>query len=221
MRNNRICRAMVVLGLVVAAAACGSADDDGDGVASLGDGAAAGEVTDDNTGGGGEGDTGEAEPSPEEAFLEYAACMRGEGIDMPDPEYVDGGDGTGGIVVSRRNEGDAGEQEPLVDPDSDEFQAAEAECSPILEAVVGEIEIDPEQQAENREQMLAFSECMREHGVDYPDPEFGSDGRVTMSVEMGGQDPDDFAAAQAACDEQLGLPGGGLAAAPPIDGEGG
>ena len=29
-----------------------------------------------------------------------------------------------------------------------------------------------------REQMLEFAECMREHGIDMPDPVFGDDGGV-------------------------------------------
>ena len=37
---------------------------------------------------------------------------------------------------------------------------------------MGDFEIDPEREAEMREELLAFSECMREHGIDMPDPVF-------------------------------------------------
>ena len=60
----------------------------------------------------------------------------------------------------------------------------------------------------NREDaMLKFAECMREHGVDMPDP--GPDGRV----EMKGTDPEAMEAAEEACAELR-------EAAMPEDGEG-
>jgi hypothetical protein len=55
--------------------------------------------------------------------------------------------------------------------------------------------------------MLAFAECMREHGIDFPDPQF--DGGAVM-VGGPGIDPEDpeFQAAQEACGELLpGRPG--------------
>ena len=45
---------------------------------------------------------------------------------------------------------------------------------------MGDIELDPEQQAEMREQLLEFAECMRDHGIDMADPVFGEDGRVEI-----------------------------------------
>ena len=63
-----------------------------------------------------------------------------------------------------------------------------------MEDAVGEIEIDPEQQAEMQEEMLEFAECMREHGIDMPDPVFGDDGRVEVGI--GGPDGEDRAVAR-------------------------
>ncbi|MEO6088028.1 MAG: hypothetical protein ABIQ18_33445 [Umezawaea sp.] len=48
---------------------------------------------------------------------------------------------------------------------------------------------------------LAFSGCMREHGVNMPDP--GSDGSIKID---GGGDPAAFESASNACREQLGTP---------------
>ena len=31
--------------------------------------------------------------------------------------------------------------------------------------------VDPEQQAEQNEQLLAYAECMRREGIDFPDPD--------------------------------------------------
>ena len=49
-------------------------------------------------------------------------------------------------------------------------------------------ESDPQQQAggeeeqDPQERALAFAKCMREHGVDMPDPEFGADGSLRMRL---------------------------------------
>jgi hypothetical protein len=108
---------------------------------------------------------------PEEAQLAFAECMREHGIDMPDP-----GQAEGGMMIQR----DAS------DGDQEEFEAAMADCERFLDAVRSEIADDPELQAEMQEQMLEFTECMRDHGIDMPDPQFGDDGDFT--VQFGGPD---------------------------------
>ncbi len=60
------------------------------------------------------------------------------------------------------------------------------------------------------DQMLKFAQCMRDHGVDFPDPQF-SGGGVMVQVgggEAGAIDPmsETFQAAQEACGKEL--PGG-------------
>ena len=66
------------------------------------------------------------------------------------------------------------------------------------------------------EQMRRFASCMREQGIDMPDPEVDSEGRVRMQVGTGGQqeggggtppDRGKFEAAQKACQQYL--PNGG------------
>lgn len=154
------------------------------------------------------------EEDRQEAFLEYTECMRDHGIDMSDPVAVDGpvaasedereGGGPGMVIA-----GPGGQISADVDPMSEEFQEAEEDCSSILEDVMGEIEIDPEQEAEMREQMLAMSECMRDHDIDYPDPVFDEGGRVQIQIGgpdgEGGIDPTDpkFQEAQQACNEEI------------------
>jgi hypothetical protein len=53
------------------------------------------------------------------------------------------------------------------------------------------------------EALLAFTECLREHGIDVPDPEFDESGRGRMRMQLGqsGIDPDDpeFRKAQEEC----------------------
>src|SRR3982751_506444 len=52
---------------------------------------------------------------------------------------------------------------------------------------------------------LNFARCMREHGVDMPDPD--PDGRVTIAMSGGPQNKSQLDAAQAACKQYL--PNGG------------
>ena len=64
------------------------------------------------------------------------------------------------------------------------------------------------------ESMLAFARCMREHGVDMPDPEFGEGGRVQMRIEAApgqGVEPmdEDFQAASKECGGAFGMAGAG------------
>jgi hypothetical protein len=130
-------------GLLVLAAC----DDDGseEGVASL-DGSEADADTDAGPAGGA---TDPHDEDFQDAMLEYAQCMREQGIDMPDPDL----DGGGLSIAGEANGGDFVEG-------SDEFMEAEEECGPILEDAVGEFERDPEAEAELLEQMTAVATCM-------------------------------------------------------------
>ena len=132
---------------------------------------------------------------PEEAMLDYVECMRDHGIDMPDPQP-----GGGILMQAGEAEGDG-----------------EAGAGPALddeEAATGSMEMDPEQEAEMREQMLEYSQCMRDHGVDMPDPQFDDNGRVTMQMGSGDEpmDQDEFEAANEACGQEG--PGIAIGAAP-------
>ena len=159
---------------------------------------------------------------PEDAFNEYTECMRDNGIDLPDAQVVTA-DGSGRasngggpiIVTNTMPEGDSGgpqDDGPDFDPTSDEYKEADEECQPILEAVMSDIEIDPEVEAEHREQMLDFAECMRDHGIDFPDPTFSENGSGGVSVQIGeegdgnGPPPDDeaFQEANEECSEIFG-----------------
>jgi hypothetical protein len=62
------------------------------------------------------------------AFLAYARCMRGEGIDMPDPKFD-------GNRVMMGAPGSGAANDP--NPDSPAFKAADKTCHPKLAAVEG------------------------------------------------------------------------------------
>ena len=74
--------------------------------------------------------------------------------------------------------------------DSENFEEAQEACEPLMEEAVGEIERDPEREAEMREQMLEYAQCMRDHGIDMPDPTFSDDGGVQIGVGGDGSEID-------------------------------
>jgi hypothetical protein len=192
--NRRLLAGATMAALSIALlGACGGDDDDtsSSDVASLDDEGASSDSTPDDT-----ATDGSVSPEDrEEAMLEYAQCMRDHGIDMEDPTFD--GEGGGGINLDATPENE------------DEIEAAQEVCQPILEDAMGEIEIDPEQEAELREQMLEYAQCMRDHGIDMPDPEFGDDGFVIQQGPRVAEDDPDFEAADEECrPEEMG-PGPG------------
>jgi hypothetical protein len=66
---------------------------------------------------------------------------------------------------------------------------------------------DPAEEAKARRQALAFARCMREHGVDMPDPQFEGNGAITQKVS-GPTDGRAMEAANKACMKKVGMRGG-------------
>ena len=176
----RVTRGLVraVLPLLMAtalASGCGSAGSDNDGIATAG-----------GSGGGG-GAAGTSGPQdPEEAALAFARCMREHGVDIPDPSTDDNG-----MVQLGPGDGSAfggGNQEV--------FEEAHEACKDLLPAIGG----GPggALSEEDKERMLQFAECMRDNGIDMPDPDFSSDGEGTIDL---GEDSEQLEAAHKACAE--------------------
>jgi hypothetical protein len=188
--------AVVAAGLLGACGGSGGAESPE--VASLDEGTA----TTDTSNSDGTDNSAVTQEDREQALLDYAECMRDHGIDMPDPKISS--DEGGGILIEQEEGAD-------IDPESDEFQQADEACQPILDDAMGDIEVDPEQQAEMREQLLEFAQCMRDHGIDMEDPVFDENGRVQIKTNGpvgGGGDPrddEDFQAAQEACSQDGGM----------------
>jgi hypothetical protein len=189
----------LALATLLGVAACsggdeGATDDD---VATLGAGDEDATGTEDEDGGGGGQGGRQVDPEFQDAMIEFAECMREQGIDFPDPQIEDGG----GVVIAGPAGGGEG---PPSEADLAEVEAAQEACEPILEEVEGAMpEIDPEQQQEMQDQALEFAECMREQGIDMPDPVFGENGRISQSIGGPGSpidfDDEDFQEAQEAC----------------------
>lgn len=138
--------------------------------------------------------TAEPEPSatpdesadPDEAALEFAECMRENGVDMPDPEPGQ----NGGFQLFGGGTGDV---------DQATLERALEACRDLAPQLEGGAEIDPEME----EQMLALAECMREHGIDMPDPT--TDGGLSLQLPDG-VDREEVDAALEECRETVDLP---------------
>jgi hypothetical protein len=172
MIKRRIRPTLAALALVVLLGACGNGGGSADGgPASLDSDAAA---SDDGDNGGG----GEAASAQErgDAVLEYAQCMRDNGVDLPDPEI-----GEDGLVEIPDRMPDLA----ATGASPDTIAAAEAACQPILDAVnaLGE-QVDPQEAAEALDQMVAVTECMRAKGYDMSDPTVDEMGRVQQMTPL-------------------------------------
>ena len=188
-RTAMLAAALVALLLAVAAVAsgCGSTSSD-DGVAALDDAAATTS----------EGDGSQATTAtmrrPEEVALAWAKCMREHGIDVPDPEVDENGRVRVMIQGRRAAEGVR----------DDAFEKAREECgTPFGDA--GPAAALRGGAQEMQETMLEFAACMREHGVDMPDPDFSGGGGACGFGGADGVDPQSstFQKAQEACQEIL------------------
>jgi hypothetical protein len=117
----------------------------------------------------------------------FAACMRKHGVaSFPDPNGQ-------GVITIHSGMG--------IDPGSPTFQTARSACQKLLP---NGGQPTPAQQAQRQQQMLAFSKCMRAHGLeDFPDPTSGGlQIHVTPGSDLDPQNPQ-FQAAQKACQSNL------------------
>ena len=127
----------------------------------------------------------------EQAILDLVACLRDNGLDIPDPQF--GPDGPTfadpSVIMS-------------IDLGSDTFIDAMDACDEYL--AVLQPEIDPEQQAEQVEQQLVLAECMRGEGIeDFPDPD-PVRGFTIRDMRFDPFDPE-FQTAFTACAAELGF----------------
>jgi len=176
-------RTLLVLTATVVLAACGSAAADDRDVASLSTTPTADATTD--TGDATGNSTDSTEPiDPSEAPLKYAECMREHGIDMPDPTVT----GDGGVMIAVGGPAAVDGSSSGDEPDPKEFEAANKDCEHFMEDAIGQFEPPSEEdQKKMQEDALEFTKCMREHGIDMPDPQFSADGGG-LSVSIGGPD---------------------------------
>lgn len=140
--------------LVLALAACGRGGAADDGIASAGKGTATPTAS-----------SSVSEADRQAAQVKFAQCMREHGVNMPDP-------GADGKMMLRQKKGD----------DPAKMKKAVDACQPLLKDVVGD-KVSQPMDPKQRDQMVKFARCMREHGVDMPDP--GPQGEIKMKVRGG------------------------------------
>jgi hypothetical protein len=117
--------------------------------------------------------------SAEDAQLKFAQCMRENGVDLPDP-------GSGDRSALRLGKS----------TDRTKLQGALKNCKQWLQAGGRLPDLkDPKV----RDQFVKFAQCMREHGVDIPDP--GPDGQFKLPT--GGIDRGALKKAREACKADL------------------
>ena len=128
--------------------------------------------------------------------VKYSACMRKHGVtNFPDPNSQ-------GVITIHSGEG--------IDPGSPAFTSARTACDKLLP---NGGQPTPAQIAQRQQQMLAFSACMRAHGLkDFPDPSNGGlQIRVSPGSDLQPNNPT-FQKAQQACQKYLPFKGGALKA---------
>lgn len=220
---RRICIAAI---LTFTIAACGDASaDDSDGVATLAAqatveaspdaesqtpdaGASDAPASDARTAAASETTAPEPEPTVEEELddeaqlLAFAACMRDEGVNMPDPT-VDS-DGNAQLVPPQDLD--------ISDPGArDAAIAARDACAVHLEGL--ELGFAGQDDTEFQDQLLEFTQCMRDNGYDMPDIELGGPGGIRGADGIDQDDPA-FVAAQDVCQDILAGFGPGAGPAP-------
>ncbi|MFI9574036.1 hypothetical protein ACIG5D_21605 [Microbispora rosea] len=158
----------LTVGLALALAGCGTAPAD-DGIASAGGATPGGGAT--------AGPSASAPADRQEAQLKFAQCMREHGVDMPDP----GPDGRVRIIGKKGDEAS--------------MQKAMQACQHFMKDAVGDKlgGDDPEV----RDRMVKFAQCMREHGIDMPDPAPGQG--IQVKIKRGEEKA--MEEAQKACEE--------------------
>jgi hypothetical protein len=166
--------------LAVAAAACGGSDDEPE-VAELPAAADTGEPEN--------GATTDAARDPRDILVDFTRCLREEGVDVPDPDF-------------EADPAEAREQleEAGIDLDDPRVQEAVQTCQPLLGGILQSL--TPEQVQAFRDAIVEYAECMREHGIDLPDPDFSGG----LDIFGGAVDPSDpaFQEANEECSEIFG-----------------
>ena len=155
---------------------------------------------------------------PEVAIADFEACMKEHGVDV---QIAIAGEAGGGPSTGEfRAPANAGEAQPNGakpgdGPDLKAMEEADQACRHLLPSgMMGDpnATMDPEM----ADQLLDFAKCMRDHGIDFPDPQFEGGGvRVQMGEAIDPTSPA-FQDAQEACGDQLPDGRGGVVGGAPV-----
>ena len=130
----------------------------------------------------------------QDAMLAWAECMRDKGVEVTDPVFDASGAFIGGLAFEGTK--DAGPK----DAKGEGFQAASEACSDFL--IAFKPVADPALEAEQTEAALRFAVCMRQQGLDWPDP--APDGTKFADSDIKtDRKSAEFQAAYEVCDAEL------------------
>ncbi len=161
--------------------------------------AACGSSSNPSANAGGSGTT--ADPAAYTRALAFASCMRSHGVpNFPDPKS----NGSGGMAIERTP---GSTKVNGVSVNGPAFESAMTACRSKLP---NGGHPKPPSEAQ-KQKMLAFSQCMRSHGItNFPDPTFQNGRAGLMISASSGIDPNSpaFKQAQQACGSIMGKPQG-------------
>lgn len=168
-----------------------------------------------------DGDVDEVEITFEDAQLAFSQCMRDNGFQEwpdPDPNADSGGAGFGNVDL-----GSLG-----IDRGDEDFRSAIDLCRENFDGVAGgRQDLDPAQQAEAEDNILALFACVRANPgwENLPDPEFGGDGFGLRELFQSGEfNPQELRPLLQECQQELGIEGlnrnGGQGGRPPATASG-
>jgi len=123
--------------------------------------------------GGSETGAGKAGADDQPDATAAARCMREQGIDIPDPQ------GGQGVQKLELPEGVTEEQ----------LRTAQKKCEDKMPKLPGQDESDPAQLAQMHDQAMKFAACMREQGLDYPDPVIENGQLLIKTSKLDPSDP--------------------------------
>ncbi|HWE31910.1 MAG TPA: hypothetical protein VG410_00415 [Solirubrobacteraceae bacterium] len=129
------------------------------------------------------------DPARYQARLSLAKCLRGQGLNVPDPSPNAGPAGGGGVFRE------------LQGVPRTKVQNAMTACKQYVAAAFPRANLSPAQQAQFRQEFVKFAECMRSHGVNIPDPSTSTGGGFGLRGAFGSVDRNSpaFRSAMTAC----------------------
>jgi hypothetical protein len=142
---------------------------------------------------GGSDDTGTTGTSSdvEQELLDYVECLRGEGLDIEDPQVDANGNLVLGPQAAGRQSGGSSDDQPTQaerDAFGDDLEAAQQVCGELPEGIV--TSSGRPDDAATQDAMLEFAQCLRDHGLDVEDPDPNSnDPTAAFGDVMDSNDP--------------------------------
>ena len=193
-RRRRIFGAVLAFVLILAAAACGneSATAADDGVATLGDNAAASISNGADSSAGEDESDVEAPDDPEDAFRLFNECMSDAGIEFGEAIVIDGAEDRTTIEIDPADDAVTGidpQAGSLEDFSIEDFEEANAQCNQHLANVDPFFDMSADEKAAFEDADLKFRQCMEDLGVEVPDFDDAAGGVVIQEFDEVEVDP--------------------------------